>query len=394
MSASITKNFKFKYDPESLMNALARHLYSLKKESVIFPFRLFIYPSGLCNDSCRYCNDGARAGRKSSEDFLQYKPVRDFFANKEYIDKLIKDIKDLEIRDIHLFGGGEPFFYKASMFYFLEKLKDTDVFIRIITNANNLDTWDVDYMVKNKLVSSLNISFNTDSKEAAMMIYSDFSRHSHSLNILEAIVKCKENYKTDFPRVNVMATLLNTNYNKVPDIIQLIGGYRVDFFSLQPLRYSADNQKQFKLTKEQEDAFVQTIPQIESRLNEFEIFSNISEFKKEEKNVSDNLISNEPFLRPKLKNKNNLTLECYLPLVTLAISYDGSIPVCFFKYDKQYKSNYFELKSLNKFLHSREYKEFIYGLINSKLPDICGDCKFCSFQELQMIKERFISFKD
>lgn len=300
----------------------------------------------------------------------------------------------MEVRDIHLFGGGKPFFYKENMFYFLERLKDEDIFIRIITNANNLDHRDVDYIVKNKLISSLNISFNTDSEETAKKLYADSSRHTHSLNILEDIVKCKELYGADFPRVNIMSILLNVNYDKITDIIHLIGRYKIDSFFLQPLRCSSNNQKEFILTKEQENVFRQGIPRLEDKLNEFKIFSNLSEFKHEVKDCSSNLLTDISSKHPELRNKNNLILKCYLPLVTLAISYNGNIPLCFFKYDKQYKHNYFGLNSLKEFINSQEYTAFTKNLINGKLPEICSDCNFCSLLELETLRERFKSFEE
>ncbi len=394
MSLAIKPVFRFKYDPGSLTDILADHLYNLREDSAVVPFRLFVYPSALCNDSCRYCSDGACAGSESAKDFLRYEPTRDFFADRKYIDKLINDIKELEIRDIHLFGGGEPFFYKENMFYFLERLKDTDIFIRIITNANNLDSRDVDYIVKNKLISSLNISLNTDSEETAKKLYTDSSRHAHSLSILDAIVKCKGLYGTDFPRVNIMSILLNVNYDKISDIIHMIGRYKIAFFSLQPLRCGSDNQNEFMLSKEQEESFTQDIPRIEEKLNEFKIVFDITEFKKEGKNHSRNSLPDNSPGRPELKNKNNLALKCYLPLITLAISYNGNIPFCFFKYDKQYKNNYFELNSLKEFIYSREYAGFVKNLINFKLPEICADCHFCSFYEFETMKKRFKSFEN
>jgi radical SAM protein with 4Fe4S-binding SPASM domain len=96
---------------------------------------------------------------------------------------------------------------------------------------------------------------------------------------------------------------------------------------------------------------------------------------------------------PELKNKHGLTLRCYLPLVTLAISYNGSIPYCFFKNNHRYRYNYFELNSLKEFIRSREYAGWMDNFTNSNLPEFCADCNFCSFYEFESIKERFEYFK-
>lgn len=399
-------NFKFNIDT---LTPIARYLFDLKRDSSITPKRLFIYPTGLCDDKCKYCVDGVNAG---DADFLQYDKEKDFFNSRTYIDKLISDIKELQIIDMHVFGGGEPFFYKANMFYFLDKLRDVDIFIRIITNANNLNDEDIKMIIGNKLISQLNISFNTDTDVSAEKIYAKAARHTHSLEILNSITKYKNIYKTDFPKVHIMFIVLNINYNKTVEIIELLKEHTIEFFMFQPLRIPLNVKMGLALSPEQEQEFIMNLPYIEKVLKKYNMRSNIDSLKSANsvlvntKVAKDKSIplesSNAESLADKfygvdlysseLINKHGLKIGCHIPLTTTAICYNGNIPFCAFKYNEQYRANYFDIPSLSDFIQSQEYKTFVNYFINGTLPAICKDCSFCIPYEYEAIKCNFKNF--
>ncbi len=384
------RKFKFKYTPDAVTNLIATHLYTFTKKTKLSPLRLFVYPSGLCNDKCRYCSDGLNAENSKEKSFIRYDPERDFFKHRNYIDKLIKDIKRLKIRDLHLFGGGEPFFYKENMFYFLERLKDVDVFIRIITNANNLNEQDIERIIRDKLLSQINISFNTDSSETAKKIYVDVSRHSHTLDILNAITKYKKIYTTDIPCVDIMFTLLKVNCDKISEIIELLRGHSITYFFFQPLRCYSERQEELIALDIQQPE----IARAEKKLADLQIRSNISEFRPAVGLANVRTDFQETSNPPSLINKNNIYIQCYMPLTTLSICYNGNIPLCQFRYDKQYRLNYFDTKSLNEFVKGKEYGSFVHAFINEQLPEICANCQFCVNAELDIIRKCFVHFKN
>lgn len=396
-------NFKFNIDT---LTPMAAYLFELKRNSSIVPRRLFIFPTALCDDKCKYCVDGLNAGDAAH---LQYDKEKDFFSNRIYIDKLVSDIKALKIIDLHIFGGGEPFFYKANMFYFLNKLKDIDIFIRIITNANNLNDEDIRMIIENKLISQLNISFSTDTEITAAKIYAKAVRHTHSLEILKSITKYKNIHKTDFPKVHIMFIILNVNYNKVAEIIELLKEYAIEFFMFQPLRVSGNVKMDLALSPEQEQEFIANIPYIEKLLKKHNMRSNIDSLKPG-KNVLVNAkiaknksIHSEPsdaklladnfygadLYGSELINKHGLEIGCHMPLTTTSICYNGNIPFCQFKYSEQYRANYFDLASLNDFTQSQEYKTFTSYFTNGTLPVMCRGCIFCTPDEFEAIKRSF-----
>lgn len=379
---------RFRFSPDAVTEAMAAGLYRLRRGSRILPLRFFVYPTALCNDKCIYCSDSLNAERNAATEHLRYNPQKDLFSRKADVERLSGDVKRLAVRDIHLFGGGEPFFYKENMFYFLEMLKDTDVFIRVITNANALQAEDVERIVRDRLISQLNISFNTDCEETASSMYSSRGRHRHTLEVLEAVTKFRETYGSPVPSVDVMFTLLKNNYDRLPAVVNNLRGHKINFFFFQRLRCYTDQQ----LALAAPPVPPEDILKAGRMLEEMGIKSNISELSPGEQPPADDRgIRNHSDVS--LRNKRRIPLACYMPLTTLSICYNGAVPVCQFKYDKQFSYNYLDSGSLTGFLKGKEYNSFVRGFLGKdELPDVCKGCFFCVNYELETMKKRFKHF--
>jgi MoaA/NifB/PqqE/SkfB family radical SAM enzyme len=379
---------RFKFSPDAVTEAMAAGLYDLRSGSRIIPMRLFVYPTALCNDKCRYCSDSLNAEQNTETRHLRYDPRKDLFADKENVRRLAADVKKFSVRDIHLFGGGEPFFYKENMFYFLESLRDTDVFIRVITNANALDDQDVERIVRDRLVSQLNISFNTDCEETASSIYSSPGRHGHTLQVLSALTRYKNIYSSGYPSVDIMFTILKNNYDRIPAVVGNLRGHRIHFFFFQRLRC---------YTEQQRALAAPSLPQEDLKaagrmLEEMGITSNISELAEVEGHPAG---EGEGTGRHKvfLRNRRGLPLACYMPFTTLSICYNGAVPVCQFKYEQQFAFNYLDSGGLAPLLKSGEYSSFVSSFFGKEtLPDICGGCRFCVDHESETLRKRFEHF--
>ncbi len=302
--------------------------------------------------------------------------------------KLADDVKKLAVRDMHLFGGGEPFFYKENMFYLLEELRNTDVFIRVITNANALNEGDVERIVRDRLVSQLNISFNTDCEETASAIYASRGRHCHTMDILAALTRYKGIYATDYPFVDIMFTLLKNNFDRIPAVVGNLRGHKINFLFFQQLRC---------YTERQSALVAPPIPREDlltagRMLEEMGITSNISELAAGERLPAGNTREQNGHV-VSLRNKRGIALACYMPLTTLSICYNGAVPVCQFRYEKQFSFNYLDAGSLASFLRGKEHASFLRGFLGKESPpDICKGCLFCVNHELETLKKRFRHF--
>lgn len=391
-SKSLNRAFLYRNAPDKVFEHFSRSLYLYQKGTLVKPERLFIFPSALCNDSCLFCSDGLNAQDYARMDFLQYNKDAEFFSNIVYIDRLIKDVINLKIRDIHLFGGGEPFFYKENMFYFLEQIKKADVFVRIITNGNNLEERDIRHIVKNKLVSQLNISFNSDSEETAAKIYRSSSRHSHAVALLRQVVYYKKLFSVEYPQIDIMFIAMKVNYDKILEIIRLLSNLKINFFMFQSLRCYEHKQKVLALSLSEKNELAQAIPSIQKELNMHTIQSNLHVWKSELGLSAEEHAPVTISSLLELVNSNSLVLKCYMPLSTLSICYNGKIPLCQNIYHRLYEQNYFKIKSLKDFIKSKEYTYFVSHFIDGALPAVCSECAFCTFGELEDIKNRFIFF--
>jgi hypothetical protein len=128
------------------------------------------------------------------------------------------------------------------------------------------------------------------------------------------------------------------------------------------------------------------IPGIESRLNSLKIRSNINELKRNESSAS-SVSAAETKNVLELKNSRGLTIDCYMPLTTISICYNGNIPFCQFNFRSQYSMNYFDVPSLGEFIKGEEYSGFVNKFVGSGLPGVCSGCNFCVPSELNTIRE-------
>lgn len=385
---------RFRHDPDAVMQHMARSLYELENSRGVRPQRLFIYPSGLCNDDCCYCSDGLKADPLSFQNYLKTEGNNDFFARRSLIDRLIRDIVKLGIRDVHLFGGGEPFFYKENMFYFLTKMKKQDVFLRVITNANNLSGSDARRIVRRDLLSQLNLSFNTDSGETAGRIYLDPGRHENGLNFLKGLWEEKKSLGSGFPVVDIMFTILSHNYDKAGRVIGLLKDLGVHYVLFQPLRRYSSRQDGLLLSPAQVDEFLASCPVWARELEEIGVGSNLLSLNRESFGLQSYRPEEGARQQPQsLHNARGLKLSCYVPLTTLSVCYNGNIPLCQFRYDLQYSVNYFTMESLRDFFMSRAYLDFVSVFLKAQRPDSCAGCAFCVPHEREVLDEFFSRFR-
>jgi len=371
--------FRFKFNHENVFNHMSNYLYGLRSCQDIKPFRLFLHPSGKCNDSCKYCKTN-----------INSKLEIDFFKNKNYLDKLARDIEELSIKDIHMLGGGEPFFYKENMFYFLEKLINVDAFIRIITNGNNLNDLDISNIVKDGLVSQLNITLSTDSEKMSGRLYQNKKRHAQTISVLESIFKYKSFYNKQFPRIDIMFVLSNLSYNKIDSIISILKELNISYFFMQPLRINCDDYRELELSNQQKKEFLDKIPETEELLKKANIMSNINDFK-----INDDFIENSRDYKCVIPDTvllgRYLKIGCYFPLTTIAIHHDGAIPKCYFA-DPLFAKNYFSISSLKEEVMNADYLDFIKNFIGGNCRSNCDKCRICILYEVEEIKKMFVNF--
>jgi organic radical activating enzyme len=371
--------FRFKFNHENVFSHMSNYLYGLRSCQDIKPVRLFLHPSGKCNDSCKYCKTN-----------INSKLEIDFFKNRSHLDKLAKDIEELGIRDIHMLGGGEPFFYKDNMFYFLEKIINVDAFIRIITNCNNLNDSDIRNIVKDGLVSQLNITLSTDSEKMSGRLYQNKERHVRTISVLDSIFKFKNFFNKQFPRIDIMFVLSNLSYNKIDGIISILKKLNISYFFMQPLRINCDDYRELELSDEQKKEFLEKIPETEKLLKDANIMSNINDFK-----ISNDFIENsrdyKSVIPDTVFSNRHLKMGCYFPLTTISIHHDGAIPKCYFA-DPIFKKNYFTISSLKEDVMNAEYLDYIKNFIGENCQSNCDKCRICILYEIEEIKKMFVSF--
>jgi len=167
-----------------------------------------IKPITACNLKCIYCSVD------------QDKRITDFYVEKDYIIKEIKNLIDFKIKkninfEAHIGGQGEPLLY-AELTELIKDLKKIKAFktISIDTNATLLTEKKIDELVKAGL-TRFNLSINAFSQEKAEKIAGTKYNLKHVKDMIEHTTK-----KCNLIIAPVM--IPNTNEKEIEEIVAFV----------------------------------------------------------------------------------------------------------------------------------------------------------------------------
>lgn len=372
-------DYNLRYDSDLVFRESFEFLDNIDKDNIskIKPSQIVIMANLRCNSKCIYCCVKDNINRK------------ELFSDLDLVNKLIEDIRDIGIKYI-LIVGGEPFFYKKNMIYFLEKLKDLDCFIIMNTNSTLLKKRDIKKIVKNELISCLSISLNSDCDELEYKISGDKKRHSKTICNLKLVDYYKRKYDAKIPYVVIMFAMFNLNYHSILNILNQVKEYNVNGFVIQPMRVYEKKDEVLKLNEYQKQEFLKMVPELIEVAEKYKIDNRFSDFLKED------LIENATSLQKinkyeKIYNKKGIFFNCYFPLSNIAVDWEGKFFGCpfYFSEKNQLTLDYYT-NNLREFVKSKSYIDHLKNFINKKkLPEFCKNCNLCELNRVRMAQDFF-----
>lgn len=331
-----------------------------------------------CNLSCKMCSMQERME-------LFKKEGRQIEIDSRVFKKIIKETRDLGVKTI-LFIGGEPLL-RQDLFDLTGYAKSLNLNTCVITNGVLLDKDNIEKCILSG-VDWLSISIDAAKEETFSKIRNK-NVLKKIIDNIEVLNRIKKEKNSDFPKVNVVCTIMDSNLEELLELVRLCKSIKVDKIMFQPVVASNIDQTQ------RDTSSIKLIPS--ERLPVLDkAVEGLIDFKKESPEQFDFIVNDfrylnlvKDYFRNKLKPK---AMPCYAGFNRLQVVQEGKVYFCVpqNKYDAVFgdisKDN---LKDLWFSLEARKRRKLI-----KKCKDHC--LQWCSYRDaivdVVSIYQKFICF--
>ena len=185
-----------------------------------YPRKIEFKLTNKCNLTCIMC---------SKEDH-----GCDFVASDKLINDLIDIMPYLQSLTIR---GGEVFLHKR-LYEILEKCKENELFVEIITNGLLLDDYNINKMLQldNLLTLTFSIDSLIDKKYEFIRKGGNFKKLMENINLFNEI-RLRNNFKG---KIGINMVVMSLNYTEIEKIIEFAGNNNFNFVQLVPVLNSKE----------------------------------------------------------------------------------------------------------------------------------------------------------
>ena len=187
------------------------------------PVNWHVYISNSCPYQCNFC--------------IMKNRIEGAKLPKKTLEKLANDARRLEVKLVHISGGGEPLTH-PDINSFISHLKEKKIKVAISTNGYFLNRLD-------EQVDHLRVSFNAGRKSSYERIHGrEDSFERVKLNIKEA-VKFRKGKD-----IGMGYVLTHENWREIDNFVQIAEEVGVDFVHIRPAFWPENNQQIIQATKD------------------------------------------------------------------------------------------------------------------------------------------------
>ena len=333
------------------------------------PYSIELSPTLRCNLNCLFCwRYGKKVETSDELSLMDYK-------------KILKEAKELKVREIRIIGGGEPLMRK-DIFEIMRIVKKNGMFGYICTNGTLFSEKSIKELVRIGW-DHVKISFHAPTKKLQDLLAGGKSFEKIVKNI-KLFVKWKRKLKTSKPKLEVGLVLNKLNFRKIIPMVNLVKKLDIDAFFIEPLTVYTSFGKKLKLNKKEANEFkkiakkaFQVSKGLETNLQTFfspEFIEKTGKMIEEIKKMIKN------------KRKDFLSIPCYEPWWRMGIRVDGWVCPCGFL-DQSTTEN-IKSKSLKQIWFSKYFEERRRQLMEKELPGYCQKCCVTLVHYNQLIREQ------
>lgn len=320
------------------------------------PQQVQIYPTNKCNLRCIFC-------AQINEDY----GYEEELTKKEWVN-LTKELIDMNIEEILISGGGEPFLMKSTILEMMKLIKNNNIRGRIITNGTLLDSEVITTMVTNEwdvcMVSIDGSDSQTHDKLRGRK--GSFGKIIDNLTNLNSI-------KDDFPKLEINFVLNKKNFTQIPEMIQLSNELKINSINFEPITVNNPYDKRLKLNRNDKHVLIKEIIPEAKEISEKRQYpkstnlDSLSNIDLEKAGEMKEVIMNKDSVKNDSEELYNL--PCYEPWLWPKIEANGDVwPCSTIPLNSNIKENTFNEIWFEKLDHIRD------KISKNNLPDDCENC--------------------
>jgi radical SAM protein with 4Fe4S-binding SPASM domain len=342
-----------------------------RKNGKGYPTQVQIHLTNYCNLECVFCPTKALVKELNREKELKL---------DEWL-RIIQEGNELRVKEWHICGGGEPFFFTEDALTVMENIKELGNYGEIITNGTFFQE-----SIAKKIVEigwdKIYVSLDSPFPETQ-----NFLRGTNCFNkIIEGIkslVEWKRKLKREKPQIYFHAVICNKNYKHVLKMIKLTHKLKVEGVLFNALNIWKPEINKLKLNEREERELTELLKDGEKLANELGISTNISDFSKflfvEKANVMNKAMVNEV----KKSEEPFASIACYYPWFNISIFPDGRVLPCFILKDE---GENIRKKSLKEIWFGEYFNEIRQMFLENRLKEDCSKCNPWNLPKMKEIR--------
>ena len=360
------------------MDEIIKSLLSWKRKGKGWPTQIQIHLTNFCNLRCLFCPTRALVKELDRKKEL---------SKEEWI-RIIEEGNELKVKEWHICGGGEPFFFLADALEIMKLIKESEKYGEVITNGTFFSNEVAKLLVE---IEWDKIYISLDSPIARTQ---NFLRGSNCfkkiIDGIKNLVKWKEKLKQDKPKLIFHTVITNKNYHQLPKLFKLAKSLKVDGVSLNALNIWKPEIKKLELNSRQKGELVKILEECKNLSVKFNLESNVQDFSNflyfEKANVMNKAMVEEV----KTKKEDFSSIACYYPWYNISIFADGRTLPCFILKDE---GENIREKSLKEIWYGKYFNEVRKMFLRNKLKEDCAKCNPWNLPKMCEIREKLKTSK-
>jgi radical SAM protein with 4Fe4S-binding SPASM domain len=334
------------------------------------PYELEIRITNRCNLRCITCWDWLR--NENTEEI-----------DEKYFLKALDDAFKLNVKLVHICGGGEPLMRKNLVLSLIKKSKSYGMCGRLITNGTLFTKKDVIEIVKSgwdEILFSVD-SFRKKDYEFIRGVDGSFNKVLNSLRMFKEV---KKKLRTNKPKIILAPLLTNKVYDKLNGMVKFAKKVGAEEVCLQLMMNKTSGCEKLQL-KETElmklTSYIFFALKLAKKLKIKCNFEHFLDKKLIEKTSEKDILYKEDAKKVEIKKKDlkempNLKIlnsPCFFPWYYIGIFVDGTVQPCADAPGGEEFENITK-KKLDKIWFGKKFNEVRKSLINANLFDWCKKC--------------------